>query len=104
MRAMIGQVAYSHLFPGVRIELTPTPGPQTGRGPLVRLELRFLDGVNVGAEVIHDGRGACLAVDGYRTAAGTDIPPKIWQVASPEPTELESTSTIRLGSRLPGST
>lgn len=104
MRVVIGEVAYSHLFPGVRIELAAAPAAESGRGPLTRLELRFVDGVTVGAEVIHDSHGLCVAVDGYRTAAGTAIPPKVWQVASPEPAELDSTSTIRLGSRLPGST
>lgn len=62
----------THLYPGVRLTLPVLPDESA-------LMLRFSDGTTAAAELVEDDGGRrLLRVDGYRTAAGTAIPPKLW--------------------------
>ncbi|WP_278265343.1 hypothetical protein [Nocardia sp. AG03] len=64
-------VAYTHLFPGLTIEL-----------PADSFDVEFIDGRTARATVQADARGEdVLVVESYRTEAGTNIPETVWPVS-----------------------
>jgi hypothetical protein len=66
-------VAATHLYPGLRLALPQPAGEGCG------LALQFSDGASAAAELVRDAHGRlALRVDGYRTAAGTRLPEKLW--------------------------
>ncbi|RBP65041.1 hypothetical protein DFO66_105147 [Brevibacterium sanguinis] len=101
----------THLFPGARLIAEPgtdrdpaSPHPASVLRPaLVRIE--FGDGVEVEAELLQLS-GTPLAaefvleVPGFRAAAGTDIPARVWSIARVDSTGDEA--VIVVGRRLPG--
>ncbi|MDT0431041.1 hypothetical protein [Streptomyces salyersiae] len=92
------RTGHTHLFPGTRLLLD-------GAAPALRpraLELEFSDGVHTPAELLAPVRPDdpwLLAVESYRTAAGTPLPARSWLVAGV--TDREDGTELRLGGRLP---
>jgi hypothetical protein len=63
----------THLYPGTQLTLPAAPAE------LTELTLCFSDGTTAAAELVEGAGGRrLLRVDGYRTAAGTRIPAKLW--------------------------
>ncbi|MEV6073076.1 hypothetical protein AB0L82_41590 [Nocardia sp. NPDC052001] len=70
------EVGYSHLFAGV--ELRPDRDAD-------EYEIEFSDGSVARGEVLEDvGGGGVLRVESYRTAAGTEIPERVWTLRAGE--------------------
>lgn len=82
----------THLYRGATLA-AGIPADDLGASPR-GLRVVFRDGVEVNAELLQSDRGE-LAVDapGYRTAAGTDIPAKLWRVSA---VEHEAGSALRV--------
>lgn len=62
-------VAYTHLFPGLELEL---PGD--------RFDLVFADGSEAAATLTETGGDPAILVDAYRTQAGTEIAETLWPI------------------------
>lgn len=62
-------VAYTHLFPGLELDL---PGD--------RFDLVFADGSEAAATLTETGGDPAILVDAYRTQAGTEIAETLWPV------------------------
>lgn len=92
MEAWSASVAYSHLFPGARLELDSGPA-QPGE-----LCVRFSDGVEVDAELVEAGAGQqLLRVPGFTTRAGTEVGPGIWTIRPPR--DGQPDTILVIGSR-----
>ena len=76
---MILQATHTHLYPGHRGEiagLARIDDLRAGGDCLIE----FADGSATAARFSKSGNDWLLDTDAYRTAAGTDIPAKRWQV------------------------
>lgn len=74
---MILEATHTHLYPGHRGKisgLAQIADIQRGRDCLVA----FSDGSAASARILRHQNGWHLNTDAYRTAAGTDIPEKLW--------------------------
>ncbi|MFB8004037.1 hypothetical protein [Nocardia sp. NPDC056000] len=70
------EVGYSHLFAG--LELRPNRDAD-------EYQIAFSDGSVARGEVLTDVGGAgALRVESYRTAAGTDMPERVWMLRAGE--------------------
>ena len=92
MTSWSASVAYSHLFPGARLELDSGPA-QPGS-----LRLRFSDGVEVVAELVAVGpdQQLLLSVPGFTTGAGAGVEARVWTIRPPR---QDQPDTLILGSR-----
>ncbi|MFT4219295.1 MAG: hypothetical protein QM611_02085 [Microbacterium sp.] len=72
--------SHTHLFRGARLAGPALTGPLTAR----RVRIVFRDGVEVDAELLQsvDDQRLAIAMPAYQTAAGGDIPAKVWHVAA----------------------
>lgn len=93
------RVEHSHLFPGVRVDLSPAPEDSSpellGLGEVL---LELGDGSMTTGELVADDDRRVLWVEPYETAAGTAIPAKAWSVVGHELTSRGV--TLRLGQNL----
>jgi hypothetical protein len=72
-------VGATHLYPGLRLAVPRAASEEPGLRAGLRLE--FSDGAAAAAELVRDiDDRLALRVDGYRTAAGTRLPEKLWPV------------------------
>ncbi len=82
-RSFPADCAHTHLFPGARCRIRDLSDPQgfvEAPAPL-GITLCFSDGVAVPAELLVAGKGdVVMAVEEHKTAAGTSVPERIWQI------------------------
>jgi hypothetical protein len=77
---LILEAPSSHLYPGIVLKAVAEENlPRRRR---VRCLVVFVDGSSAPATLRREGEAHLLEVEGYSTARGTPIGPKIWRVVS----------------------
>jgi len=72
----------THLFPGARLTLDATDDATRAETPdPLDVLILFADGAVAEGVLSWSGRGASLQIEAHRTAAGTSIPAKAWDLA-----------------------
>jgi hypothetical protein len=87
----------THLYRGARL-LGPADAAMTTSGPGA-VRILFRDGGEATAELLVEERsgGLVIAVAAHRTAAGRDIPAKLWRLA--DVTESDDGTVVVVGAR-----
>ena len=88
-----GEVGYSHLFPGVVIDIRSG----ASETPPASFDLRFADGSESVADVV--SAEDALSVAPYETAAGTHMAETLWAIQSYEATG-DGAFALRLGPKI----